>query len=327
MHKSNQGAALIVVMFVVALAASLAVKMNARLMVEIQRSSNIALLQQARWYAMAGETLAKEVLIETKKDNNEVVHLGQLWAQASPAYPVEDGTIKGEIIDLQACLNLNALRFDDKNNNNGKQFNPAHTAFIALLDLVEDLPLEESTEVLADSLYDWLDQDSMPKRDGAEEGEYMAYDIPYMTANNYLASESELRLIRGFNPLVVDKLKPYVCVIPQRDMLEINVNTITTEQSLLLAAMLDISDSDAQNIISQRPDNGWDQVSEFINEATQNGAKTIKGKDARFTVNSNYFEVQTQASFFEANFAMKSIIHITDTQKVSVLARRFGGVQ
>jgi general secretion pathway protein K len=78
MHKSNQGAALIVVMFVVALAASLAVKMNARLMVEIQRSSNIALLQQARWYAMAGETLAKEVLIETKKDNNEVIHLGQL---------------------------------------------------------------------------------------------------------------------------------------------------------------------------------------------------------------------------------------------------------
>lgn len=323
----QSGAALIIVLFVVAMAASLAVKMNARLMVEVQRSSNLVLQQQARWYAMAGEALAKRVLIEVKKEKNDHIDLSQKWAVETPPYPVEDGTIAGKIIDLQACLNLNAVRFEPQNNGGTQTFNEAHKALEALLDLIPDLPLEESKETLADSVYDWLDVDSMPKRQGVEEGEYMSYSIPYMTANNYFASVSELRLVRGFNPIVVEKLKPYVCVIPQSDTFKINVNTLQAEQSLLLAAMLNISESQADTIISQRPDDGWDQLSKFISDATQNGAQSLNDKDERFVTNSNYFEAHIKASFFETNFAMKSIIHITDNQKVSVLARRFGGVQ
>ena len=202
----QSGAALIIVLFVVAMAASLAVKMNARLMVEVQRSSNLVLQQQARWYAMAGEALAKRVLIEVKKEKNDHIDLSQKWAVETPPYPVEDGTIAGKIIDLQACLNLNAVRFEPQNNGGTQTFNEAHKALEALLDLIPDLPLEESKETLADSVYDWLDEDSMPKRQGVEEGEYMSYSIPYMTANNYFASVSELRLVRGFNPIVVEKL-------------------------------------------------------------------------------------------------------------------------
>lgn len=329
MRLKQSGAALIIVLFVVALAASLAVKMNARLMVEVQRSSNLVLQQQARWYAMAGEALAKRVLIEVKKQNKERIDLSQKWAVETPPYPVEDGTIAGKIIDLQACLNLNALRYVDPNNANAstQNFNEAHKTLEALLDLIPDLPMEESKEALADSVFDWLDADSMPKRQGVEEGEYMSYSIPYMTANNFFASTSELRLLRGFNPLMVEKLKPYVCVIPQYDEFKVNVNTLQAEQSLLLAAMLNISESQAETIISQRPDEGWDELSKFINDAKQNGANTLDDKDKRFVLNSNYFEAQIKASFFETNFAMKSIIHITDNQKVSVLARRFGGVQ
>ena len=94
--------ALIIVLFVVALAASLAVKMNARLMVEVQRSSNLVLQQQARWYAMAGEALAKQLLIEVKKQDKDRIDLSQKWAVETPPYPVEDGTVAGKIIDLQA---------------------------------------------------------------------------------------------------------------------------------------------------------------------------------------------------------------------------------
>ncbi|KPV96869.1 putative type II secretion system protein K [Pseudoalteromonas sp. P1-9] len=327
MMQKQTGAALIIVLFVVALAASLAVKMNARLMVEVQRSSNLVLQQQARWYAMAGEALAKRLLIDVKKQDKDRIDLSQKWAVETPPYPVEDGTVEGKIIDLQACLNLNALRFVDPNNASTRNFNEAHKTLEALLDIIPDLPMEESKEALADSVFDWLDEDSMPKRQGVEEGEYMSYSIPYMTANNLFASVSELRLIRGFNPIIVEKLKPYVCVIPQYDEFKVNVNTLQPEQSLLLAAMLDISESQAETIISQRPNEGWDDLNKFINDAKQNGAKSLDDKDKRFVINSNYFEAQIKASFFETNFAMKSIIHITDNQKVSVLARRFGGVQ
>lgn len=321
----QRGAALIIVLFVVALAASLAVKMNARLMVEVKRSSNLVLQQQARWYAMSGEALATRVLIESQKESPDITSLSQKWALEETTFPVEDGTISGEIRDLQSCLNLNALRFEDPNNTS-QRFNDAHKTLEALLKAIPELPLEESEETLADSVYDWLDADSIPKRQGVEEGEYMSYDVPYMTANHFFASVSELRLIHGFNPLVVKKLEPYVCVLPQNDTFKLNVNTIESEQSLLLAAMLDISESEAQNIISKRPDDGWDQVGKFIAEAKQSGAK-IDDKDQRFVIKSEYFEVTSKASFFETKFAMQSLLHISDKQKVSVLARRFGGVQ
>lgn len=325
--QKQQGVALIVVLFITALAATLAVQMNAKLMVEVQRSDTLFTLQQAKWYAMSGEALAKRALLESKRKDKEVINLKQPWAQSGATYPVDNGTISGEIRDLHSCLNLNALRAKAKSGELASSVNPAHSTLLELLKKVEDLPLTESEEALADSLADWLDADSIAKGQGVEEGEYLSYTIPYMTANNYLASVSELRLVYGFNPFVVEKLKPYVCVIPQSDVFKINVNTLEEEGAVLLAAMLNVETSNAETMISQRPDGGWKNINDFVNEARNNGAKTIKPDDDRFTVNSDYFELTTKAEFSASRFAMRSTLYIKDNKEVIVLARRFGGVQ
>lgn len=323
----ERGAALVIVLFIVALAATIAADMAVSLMVQVQKTTNIQQHQQSKWYAYAAEELARKVLIEVKKDKADVVNLGQIWAQEPEPYPVDNGYLKVGLTDLHACLNLNALAQPDDGQNQTQGINPAHRALLFLLQNIEELGNEESEETLADSVYDWIDEDSITNRSGAEEDEYMSNRNPYMTANNLLASVSELRVIKGFNPLVMEKLLPYVCVIPGNKELKLNVNTITSENALLLSAVIpNLSQSGAEAIIGARPEQGFAKVTDFIEELKQQGVKDFGKVDELLTVNSEHFQLVAQAFFNERRFSMTSTLEVKDSH-VTVLARKFGGVQ
>ncbi len=328
MQKNAQhGAALIIVLFVVALAATVAVEMSSRLMVVVKKSNNLQDNQQAKWYGYAAEALAKQALRESRTQDKEKIHLAQPWAQAEATYPVDGGTISGTITDLHACLNLNALRAKKPANQNVIKTNAAHKALINLFEKIDDLPLEESEKSLADSVYDWVDEDSVTHDEGAEEDEYLSKVIPYLTANHFLASTSELRVIKGFNPIVMEKILPYVCVIPDSEIYEFNVNTIKAENAILLAAVLDAEESDVQAVLSARPEEGWDDINAFLNDAKTNGLDNIKNNDKKLVVNSEHFQLVSNTTFADSRFRMTSLLHISDKNKVTILARKFGGVQ
>ena len=331
----QQGAALVIVLFIVALAATIAADMANSLMVQVQKATNIQTQQQAKWYSYGAEELAKRALVQVKKDDPDSINLDQPWAREEIPYPVDHGTLSGKITDLQACLNLNALRAKAQNNNTnqgsqqlgGKNTNPAHAALLELLKNIDDLPSYESEEALADGVYDWLDEDSITYRSGAEEDEYMSRQMPYLTANNLMASVSELRVIRGFNPLVMEKVKPYVCVIPGNAELAINVNTLLPEQSLLLSALIPgLTKSGADDIIAARPKEGFSDINEFYTEVANQGVKSPNKTSKIFTINSNYFQLRATAMFDERRFSMTSIIE-TKNGKAHVLARKFGGIE
>ncbi|PWS53230.1 type II secretion system minor pseudopilin GspK [Pseudoalteromonas sp. meg-B1] len=326
-QKTSRGAALVIVLFIVALAAILAVEMSANLMLQVQRSTNLQSQQQAKWYAYGAEELAIKGLIQSKKDDPEKTTLAQPWAkQGDVKYPVDNGTLSGQLTDLQACLNLNALGAEPDPNSTNKT-NPAHKALFAILENIEDLPSDESEEGMADSVFDWLDKNSITYRSGAEEGEYLSRQFPYMTANSLFASVSELRLIKGFNPLVMEKVLPFVCVIPGSTLLSINVNTVTEEQALLLSGLIDeLSVSGAQAVIAARPENGFDNIEEFFESVKQQGGKNIKAVEKLFSLKSEYFKLQTQAKFVDLRFSMTTLLYANNGE-VTILARKFGGVQ
>ena len=325
--RESRGAALVIVLFIVALAAILAVEMSANLMVQVQKSTNLQGHQQAKWYAYGGEELAIKALKLSKDDDPDKTSLDQVWAtQGDTQYPVDNGTLSGTITDLQACLNLNALGEAPDPNSTSKT-NPAHKALFALLENIEDLPAEESEEAMADSVFDWLDENSITYRSGAEEDEYLSRDYPYMSANSLFASPSELRLVKGFNPLVMEKVLPFVCVIPGSPLLSINVNTLLPEQALILSAMIDeLSLSGAEAVIAARPETGFDSVDEFFSEVQQQGGTNLDSVKELFSINSEYFKLQTQATFVDLRFSMTTLLYASNGE-VTILARKFGGVQ
>ncbi|KHM50483.1 general secretion pathway protein GspK [Pseudoalteromonas distincta] len=326
-QQSSRGAALVIVLFIVALAAILAVEMSANLMVQVQKSTNLQGHQQAKWYAYGAEELAIKGLMQSKKDDADKTTLDQVWAtQGDASYPVDNGTLSGKITDLQACLNLNALAIAPEENSASKT-NPAHKALFALLENIEDLPADESEETMADSVFDWLDENSITYRSGAEEDEYLSRDFPYMTANSLFASTSELRLVKGFNPLVMEKVLPYVCVIPGSTLLSINVNTLLPEQALILSALIEsLSLSGAEAVLGARPQTGFDTIDEFFEQVKQQGGTNTDSIKSLFSIKSEYFKLQTQANFVDLRFSMTTLLHAKDGD-VTILARKFGGVQ
>ena len=349
-YKQQLGVALISVLFIVALTAILATQMTGRLQLQMQRATNIHLNQQAYWYAMGAEAFAKSVLIESFKKDDSVTHLKQVWAQGETTFPVDDGEITGEITDLQSCFNLNALRVN-KNANNSNGNNPAAqngnnrksnkqgnnnqqkgkviTPKKAFQELILILGIEGvdnfAAESMTDALSDWLDADSgISSTGGAEDNDYSAKEFPYLAANHYLASINELRIIEHFTLPVIEKLKEYVCVLPNTNMLKINVNTITSERKEILSAMLGISKSEASQVISGRDEKGFKTVDDFFRAKELNNVQWSAQQKDQFTVKSTYFNFKTKTSFNQSYFSMNTILKVASKDNINAISRIIG---
>ena len=328
MIKANaqKGVALITVMLIVALIAILATQMTARLQLQMQRTTNIGSNQQAYWYAMGAEAFAKSVLKKSFEDNEEVTSLEQMWAQGENTFPVDFGEITGEITDLHSCFNLNALRTEVSSGNNASTKSLPRKAFEELLIAlnIEGVGNFEA-ESMADALTDWLDEnDSISSAGGAEDSDYAAKEFPYLAANNYLASIGELRVVEHFTVAVINKLKDYACVLPDTNLNLVNINTIAQDKPEILVAMLGISQNDASQALSSREDEGFATVDDFFSLPELSKAKVSTEQKEQFTVKSEYFNLQTKASFNDSYFAMKTIMKVENKDSISVISRSIG---
>jgi len=330
-YNKQLGVALITVMLIVALCAVIASQMTARMQMQMQRSANVTFNQQAYWYAMGAEAFTKRVLITAFKKDEDVTHLGQIWAQGETTFPVDFGEISGEITDLQSCLNLNALRAPLINKDGGGTPSnntkvPAREAFETLLTNLEiDGISQFEAESMADSLTDWLDENGrISGSGGAEDDDYASREFPYLAANNYLASINELRVVAHFSPAIINAIKPYVCIIPDSYQHEININTIDADQPELLQALLDSTLEEAEQILSARPNEGFDTIQDFHNLEEVTKLNIIDSKKDQFVVDSEYFTLKASASFNNSFFAMNSVMKITNNKYIDVMSRTIG---
>lgn len=331
MAKANlqKGVALITVMLIVALIAILATQMTARLQLQMQRTVNIASNQQAYWYAMGAEAFAKRVLTQSFESSSKVTHLEQMWAQGETTFPVDFGQISGEITDLHSCFNLNALRIDATNSTNNTKGPKKPLARKAFEELIIALNVEGvgsfEAESMADALTDWLDaDDSISSAGGAEDNDYAAKEFPYLSANNYLASIGELRIIEHFSVAVINKLKEYVCVLPNTNLQQVNINTIALDKPELLVAMLGISQNEATQALSNRDDDGFQTLEDFFALSELSKKKFSADQKKQFTVKSEYFKLKTSANFNNSYFSMNTIMKVESKNNISVISRMIG---
>jgi general secretion pathway protein K len=320
--KSVKGVALITAMLIVALASILATQMLARMQYQLQRTTNITFNQQAYWYALGAEAFAQRLLIETFEDEGKVTHLGQDWAQGENTFPVDFGEITGEISDLQACLNLNALRAETGQNEKN-QAGEALKELIVILN-IEGIG-EFEAQYMVDALTDWLDEDtSIVSAGGAEDSDYGAKELPYLPANSYLASVGELRVIEHFTVPVITAIKPFVCVLPQSSEHKININTISEEQPELLQALLGISSSEASDLLSERKEEGYERVEDFFTSQAFAKLKVSEQQKQQFVVDSEYFTLKAKASFNNSYFALKTVFEVSKNNQITVVSRTVG---
>ena len=319
----QQGVALIIVLMIVAIVSVLATEMGSRLQLQIKRSSNIKDNNQAYWYAMSAEQYARKSLKDLMQDSGaNTIYLDQMWNQEF-VYPIEGGGIQAQLVDMQSCFNLNALRVPAGGANS--QLEDRKKAFEALLDSVDgDIPTY-NRDLIRDSLVDWLDDNDQPTDVGAEDSEYESRQFPYLAANNFMVHKSELRLIHGIEVQWLEKLLELVCVIPNDNLFIINVNTVSQENAAIIAAATGLSLADAKSVLSNRSLDGYAQVANFLAEPSIKALSLTKTQEDWFDVTTSYFILHTKTKYNDATFAMQSLLKIGNDKKVSVIRRDFSG--
>ena len=321
----QRGVALVAVLMIIAIVVVIAVNMTGRLQLQLQRQQNVQQQQQAFWYAMGAEQFAR-VLLSRSLTGEESVNLGQNWALQGATFPVDNGTIAGDIKDLHSCFNINALQNLRLQTGGRTEQSPAQKAFLRLLEL-KGSELSMSADYLVARIGDWLDEDSLLSTAGsAEDDDYAALQFPYYAANGLMASVSELRVILDLTPADYQLLAPYVCVIPENSNLLLNFNTLTEETAVLLAALIpELTEQGAIDVIASRPEEGFATIEDFYASDALAGITVADDAKTMLGITSDSFQLTATAAYLESGFVLTSVLIIDENNKVKVLARRFGG--
>lgn len=313
--NSMRGVALLTVLLVVALATTLAVAMIRSQHMALQHAGGLFNQDQAWLYTQGAEDFVRDLLSEDYKEDRksgaQTDYPGEFWARPFPPFPVDGGMINARVVDAQSRFNLNRLWHD------GAPDSAASDIFTRLLG---NLGLPES---LAPALTDWLDSDSDPTgSDGAEDDFYSRLEHPYRTANLPLQDISELRLIKGFTPEVIAKLRPYVVALPATALLNVN----TADPVVLAALSPTLSSRTASELGTQRPSKGYASIDEFLRQPVFNGLEGTQ-KTALMTqigVNSHYFQMLADAEIAGRHSVVVAMIARSDSGTLQVIARDFG---
>ena len=339
-RQKQMGVALITVLLVFAIATLIASKIIIGKVLDVQRTTGMINRAQAHYYALAAEDLAILALQENDKQDNDNApqgdHTGEFWAQGPMPFEIDNiGSVLVNIVDINRFYNLNNLL-----QANGQVSNYELQRF---RDLLLELDLDTT---LADNLKDWLDTDD--KEEGvSSDGEAYANEDPgYLVANQQLTDVSELRLVRGFEPYVMELLLPHITAIKTVGVLPINVNTasefaLATLQKSSVGSQSGghqgIGYSNALDIIGARSEPFKDtadfnnrvsiqnlQLSSILNPTTSN-AGTSSAPMAAYAVASDYFEINVRANYAGSVAYLSTIVRRKgagkDTKFV-VLSRR-----
>lgn len=211
----ERGAALVLALLVMALAAALASVSAVRVSRWLDRLQDERDDAQMAQLAKAALDWSCNVLEQDLRQGN-TDHAGEAWAQPLPPIPTEGGgTLEGRIEDATARFNLNNLLTAE-----GKA-DPAWLA--AYSRLLARLGLPES---LASRLSTWVQKP-------AREAGAPPSPSTLRPAGRPLRHPGELAAIPGYSPEVMARLLPHIAVLPGRTT--VNANTADADVLYALA--------------------------------------------------------------------------------------------
>ena len=337
-HQS--GAALIVALLVFALCTALVVAMESEFNRFYQRGANILLAEQANAYLRGAEELATLALLadyDAEDRDNPRDDLIETWAQTPPPYALDEGGwMAGCLRDLQGRFNLNALaaRVTGQNDESGAQtnaprFTPAQAQFIRLLQALGEPQLgEQEARLITEAVTDWLDADSEPAFDGAEDDYYFGQTPGYRAANRAMASVSELRAVAGVTPELYRALEPWVTVWPQEPT---TLNIHTAGSMVLRSINVDddlspLSAADGEALLAQQrpPGPGFADMDDFFASGVLAGKQEqMERIKPLLGESSSYFLLSAEVEVADRRMRLYSVLQRSGRQ-VAALARGSG---
>ncbi len=274
--QQQRGAAVLVAMLVVAIAALAASSFMFRSQVEWRRFENLSRMDQAQSVLRAAQQWGATVLLDDAR-NSSVDHRGEAWATRLPPVEAENYRIWGLMEDQEGRFNLNNLVA------NGEIDKQQLAIFVRLLSALR-VP-----ESLAGAVADWLDADDLPFNSNSVDSPYYAtLQTPYRATNQPLININELLRVKDMNRNTLAMLRPFVTVLPTRT--PINVNTASPE--VLVALVQGLSSEEAYSMVAKRERTYYRNITDFQQALPSGTTAPASG----ISVSSQYFLVHVRAS-------------------------------
>ncbi len=287
--RAQGGAAVLVAMLVVAMAALAASSFMFRAQVEWRRLENLTRQAQAQWVLRAAEQWGAAVLLDDARQSS-VDHPGEVWATQLPPVEAEGFRVSGRMEDQDSRFNLNNLVA------NGT-IDPAQLQIFSRLLRALDLP-----ESLATAVADWLDaDDTLQNPESAESAYYAGRSPAYRAANRTLLSLNELLRVKGFNRNVLAQLRPFVTILPTRTL--INVNMARPE--VLSALVEGLALTEAYALVAKRERAYYRNIQDF-QQAMPAG---LTSPENMISVSSSYFLVQARIRHERLSIGSHALFH------------------
>lgn len=306
MKRYNHGAALITVMIVVFIIMAIISNLTVTNFRTIKRLSNRQLTEQASSIALSAIDFGRAGL-GTSGSTSSVDTLKDIWAQPLPRTKLlDDIYMSGYVVDEQSKFNLNDLvnASGQINNNTVLQF----TNLLSYINLPPSLAYNIAYYIAS------------PQYQSDISSQYTMANPPSRPAGRPFVDLSELILVKGVTPEIVNKLVQYVTAIPVSNYkyqnessasesavaesstvnsfgngLAVNVNTAAAE---VIAAKSGISLTVAQRLLSAREAQAFQNTGDVTKYLAQNGvnantnqANGQKMNLAGLAVTSSYFTI------------------------------------
>lgn len=278
----------------------------------------------------------KAVMEQSKAGSSGVpdIYPSQPWAQpVGPLEVVPGVALEASLEDMQGRFNLNWLvdygssGFGGTGQNNGTSLGGNNTpgtnngniaipgvtgaapnagavkAFNKLLELVGIEPK------WADLLVDWIDSDNAPQTQGAEDSAYLGQNPPYLAANRYLTSTSELLALPGFGHDNFAKLAPYISALPPGTKL----NVCTASAYVLDAFSTQTTFSGDQGVgLAKNRETAPGCFPDLNSYTTQNlDASDLQlAGSGRFGTTSQYFRLSSLVTIGTSEFNLYSLLYM-----------------
>lgn len=197
----------------------------------------------------------------------------------------------------------------------GLALSPQQIALARFALLLRNLEIDEA---VLPAILDWLDPDTDERfPNGAEDDFYSRHKPAYRTANRGFVDVSELKLVRGVDDEVFEKLRPFITVLPAATA--INVNTAPLEVLMSLGPALDRAT--ANMIIAARKVRPLRSVAEFRALPMLLGRPLVS---QGLTVSSDFFSLEMDITSGLSSFAARTLLERNEGDNVQVLSRDKG---
>ncbi|MFT4614218.1 MAG: general secretion pathway protein K [Bacteroidia bacterium] len=324
---------MVIAMLVFALTAALVVAMQSEFSRLFARSAGVLITAQAQAYLRGAEDLATMALLaDYDKDqlSQKRDDLTEIWAQEAAPYALDEGGwMTGSLEDLQGRFNLNTLTPPTRKPQSGQfRYTPHQAQFIRLLQALGEPELSDYEAIaITDAIGDWLDKDTQPSPEGAEDDFYFSRDPPHRAANRDMSSASELLAVANVTPELYLALAPLVTVLPP-DVKTLNIHTASG--TLLRSINSDkdltpLSESEAESLVEFREENGFADVKALMAHPVFAGKTDIGDTEKLLGESTAYFLLSAELDLAQRNMRLYSVLH-RDNREIKALARASGSL-